>query len=28
LRLPKKKPHTEILQMLSSVERVRYVEEL
>lgn len=28
LRLPKKKPHTEILQMLSTVERVRYVEEL
>lgn len=28
LRLPKKKPHAEILQMLSTVERVRYVEEL
>lgn len=28
LRLPKKKPHAEILQMLSAVERVRYVEEL
>ena len=28
LRLPKKKPHAEILQMLSTAERVRYVEEL
>ncbi len=28
LRLPKKKPHAEILQMLSGIERVRYVEEL
>lgn len=28
LRLPKKRPHAEILQMLSTVERVRYVEEL
>lgn len=28
LRLPKKKPHTEILQMLSAAEQVRYVEEL
>lgn len=28
LRLPKKKPHAEILQMLSAVEQVRYVEEL
>lgn len=28
LRLPKKKPHAEILQMLSGLERVRYVEEL
>ncbi len=28
LRLPKKKPHAEILEMLSKVERVRYVEEL
>ncbi len=28
LRLPKKKPHAEILQMLSAAERVRYVEEL
>lgn len=28
LRLPKKKPHAEILQMLSGVERIRYVEEL
>lgn len=28
LRLQKKKPHTEILQMLSGVERIRYVEEL
>ena len=28
LRLAKKKPHAEILQMLSEVERVRYVEEL
>lgn len=28
LRLPKKKPHAEILQMISSVERVRYVEEV
>lgn len=28
LRLPKKKPHAEILQMLSSAEQVRYVEEL
>lgn len=28
LRLPKKKPHAEILQILSAAERVRYVEEL
>lgn len=28
LRLPKKKPHAEILQLLSGLERVRYVEEL
>ena len=28
LRLPKKKPHAEILQMLSVAEKVRYVEEL
>lgn len=28
LRLPKKKPHAEILQMLSEAERIRYVEEL
>lgn len=28
LRLPKKKPHAEILQILSAVEQVRYVEEL
>ncbi|MBQ8798773.1 MAG: MgtC/SapB family protein [Lachnospiraceae bacterium] len=28
LRLPKKKPHAEILQMLSAIEPVRYVEEL
>ncbi|MCH5273572.1 MAG: MgtC/SapB family protein [Lachnospiraceae bacterium] len=28
LRLPKKKPHAEILKMLSEIERVRYVEEL
>lgn len=28
LRLAKKKPHTEILQMLSDAEHVRYVEEL
>lgn len=28
LRLPKKKPHAEILQMLSAAEKVRYVEEL
>lgn len=28
LRLPKKKPHAEILQMLSAAEQVRYVEEL
>lgn len=28
LRLPRKRPHAEILQMLSTVERVRYVEEL
>ena len=28
LRLAKKKPHAEILQMISEVERVRYVEEL
>lgn len=28
LRLSKKKPHAEILQMLSGMERVRYVEEL
>ena len=28
LRLPKKTPHAEILQMLSGIERVRYVEEL
>lgn len=28
LRLQKKKPHTEILQVLSGVERIRYVEEL
>lgn len=28
LRLQKKKPHTEIIQMLSSVEKIRYVEEI
>lgn len=28
LRLQKKKPHAEIIQMLSSVETIRYVEEL
>lgn len=28
LRLDKKKPHTEIIEMLSSVEKIRYVEEI
>ena len=28
IRLPKKKPHAEILQMLSELEIVRYVEEI
>jgi len=28
LRIPKKKPHAEILQMLGGMERIRYVEEL
>lgn len=28
LRLQKKKPHAEIIQMLSSVEKIRYVEEI
>lgn len=28
LRLDKKKPHTEIIEMLSAVEKIRYVEEI
>lgn len=28
LRLQKKKPHTEIIELLSSVEKIRYVEEI
>ncbi len=28
LRLEKKKPHAEIIQLLSSVEKIRYVEEI
>lgn len=28
LRLNKKKPHTEIIEMLSAVEKIRYVEEI